>query len=214
MLSKDKTAMLLAEFFGAFVLTGAVLGITAKLGGVPFFGALTAGVTLSLVVMMIGNISGGHANPAVTLGLWSIKKVPTTQAIVFVASQLLGGLAAWRVAEYLLDQKLGRMAESAFDWRIVIAEAVGAFIFTFAIAAALSQKFEGGRLASTIGLALFVGAMVAGMGSAGLLNPAVALGLNSYSVNYIVGPIAGGILGMNVYEYVFATKAPAKKKRK
>ncbi len=206
--------MLLAEFFGAFVLSGAVLAITMKLGGIPFFGAITAGITLAVLVLVIGNVSGAHANPAVTLGLWSVKKVPTTQAIVFVAAQLLGGLCAWRLGEYLTDQVIPKAAGSALDWRIVIAEALGAFIFTFAIAAALSQKYEGGRLAATIGFALFVGATVASLGSAGILNPAVALGLNSYSVNYIVGPLVGGILGMNVYEYMFVTSPATKKKKK
>lgn len=213
MLSKNKAAVLLAEFFGTFVLASAVLGMSTKIS-IPYFSALTAGVTLGLMVLIIGKISGAHINPAVTFGLWSIKKVPTTEAIVYIAAQLLGGLSAWKLAEYFFEQTLPNIAGANFDWRVFTAEAVGAFIFTFGIAAAVGQKLEDGRLAAAIGMSLFVGIVVASMASNGVLNPAVALGIHSYSLNYVAGPLVGALLGMNIYKYVFEVPTPAKKSSK
>lgn len=214
MLSKDKTAMLLAEFLGTFVLTSAVLSMVSKIGGIPFFAAVTAGATLSAMVLVIGKVSGSHINPAVTFGFWSIRKISTTQAIVYIAAQLLGGLCALRVGEYFLGEKVAHTVTKSLDWKVLIAEAVGTFIFTFGIAAAVSNKFEDGKLAAAIGISLFIGIVIASMASLGFLNPAVALGLNSYSVNYIVGPLVGALLGMNLYQYMFVTKEVTKKAAK
>lgn len=211
MLSKDKTAMLLAEFFGTFVLASAVLGVIAKVN-IPIFAAAAAGSTLALMVLVIGKISGAHINPAVTFGFWSVRKVPTPQAIVYIAAQVLGGVSALALASYLLDEALPGIAGKNLDWRVLAAEAIGTFVFTFGIAAAVNQKLEDGRLAAAIGLSLFVGILVASMASNGILNPAVAIGLNSVSVSYIVGPLVGGLLGMNVYQFLFSADGQPKKK--
>jgi hypothetical protein len=51
---------------------------------------------------------------------------------------------------------------------------------------------------------LFVGVIVASVGSAGLLNPALALGLRSWGTVYVLGPLVGGLLGVNLYYLLFA----------
>lgn len=210
MLSKDKTALLLAEFFGTFVLTSVVLGMMTKLG-LSFFVGLTAGITLGLMVLVIGKISGSHINPAVTLGLWSIRKIETNRAIVYVAAQMFGAVCAWRLAVYFYQQQLTPIAKSGLDWRVFVAEMVGTFLLTFAITATISQGMDQGKQAAAIGISLFVGIVIASMASNGVLNPAVALGIRSFNVSYAVGPIVGGILGANAYEYLFSQK-PTKKK--
>lgn len=213
MFDKNKTAALLAEFFGTFVLASAVLAMITKIG-IPYFAATTAGLVLATMVMVIGSVSGSHINPAVTVGLWSIKKVPSAQAIVYIAAQLLGGLCAWRVGEYFLQQQLPNIAGKNFDWRVMLAEALGTFIFTFGIAAAVNQGFEGGKQAAAIGISLTIGIIVASMASNGVLNPAVALGIHSYSLNYVLGPLVGAVLGMNFYQYVVHSTPAAKKSGK
>src|SRR5690606_27914730 len=111
---KNKVAMLVAEFVGTFALTSAVFAVAGR-SSIPFFGAAAAGVTLAIMVLVIGKISGSHINPAVTLGLWSIRKFPTTQAIVYVAAQMLGGLAALRTNEYLTDQTFQKITTQNWD---------------------------------------------------------------------------------------------------
>lgn len=213
MFSKNKVAMLLAEFFGTFVLASVVLASVTKIS-IPFFAAVAAGSALALMVLIIGKVSGAHINPAVTFGLWSIRKVPAPQAIVYIAAQVLGGISALALASYLLGEALSSIAGKNFDWRVFVAETVGTFVFSFGIAAAVNQKLEDGRLAVAIGLSLFVGILVASMGSNGILNPAVAVGLNSISVSYIAGPLVGALLGMNVHKFFFANEESSKKKSK
>jgi glycerol uptake facilitator-like aquaporin len=210
MFGKKKLAMLVAEFLGTYVLASAVFAIVSKLA-LPFFGPAAAGLTLATMVLVIGPTSGAHLNPAVTFGLWSLRKVPTSRAIAFVAMQMAGGFVALRVNQYLMNQTLPNAATTNWDWRVVIAEAIGTFFFTFGIAAALHRGYTGGQLAGTIGASLFVGAIVASLGSGGVLNPAVALGINSWSASYLVAPLVGSAVGMNTYILLFA---PAKTTRK
>jgi glycerol uptake facilitator-like aquaporin len=106
------------------------------------------------------------------------------------------------------------LAETGWDWRIVLAEIIGTFLFTFGIAAAIYNKYEGGRQAAAIGASLFVGILAASFAANGVLNPAVAVGLNSWSVSYAVAPLVGSILGMNLYARLFAPAEVVAKSRK
>lgn len=214
MFSKPKVAAIAAEFLGTFMLSFAVLSVVLRTS-FPFFGALTAGLTLAVLVLVIGKASGAHVNPAVTLGLWSQKKIDTAQSIVYIAAQLLGGLVAVRAAERLIDpQPLLSLTTGGFESKVIIAEALGAFIFTFGIAAAVSNLYDGGKLAATIGGSLFLGIMVASLASNGVLNPAVAIGISSWSWSYAVGPLLGAVLGMSTYNLMFANTKLAKKSKK
>src|SRR5690606_29756089 len=92
----------------------------------------------------------------------------------------------------------------SFDWRVLVAEAVGALVFTFAFAAAVYQRYEGGKAAALIGGGLFMGIIIASVASNAILNPAVALGNQSWARAYIFGPIIGGVIGTNLYVLLFA----------
>jgi len=213
MFGREKVTALVAEFLGVAILTSAVLSIV--LSQIPFslFTATAAGVTLGLLVLAIGPISGAHVNPAVTLGLWTIRKVETTKAVVYIAAQVLGGIAAWQLNEYLWNTPLDKSVKlSDWDWRIFIAEAIGTFVFTFGIAAAVKKGYEGLQLAVTIGGSLFLGVMIASGASAAVLNPAVAIGVQSHGTPYLLGPILGSVVGMNLYIMLSGaenTKKPA-----
>jgi glycerol uptake facilitator-like aquaporin len=93
----------------------------------------------------------------------------------------------------------------------LVAEAVGTFIFGFGVAAAVNGVYEGTKLATVIGGSLALGILAASLGSNGVVNPAVALSLNSMSWAYAVGPLVGAVLGMWAHELMFA---PASTKRK
>ncbi len=203
MFGRRKVAMIVAEFFGAATLTMTVLAVSKSNLGFALFVAAAVGFAMYMLVQTLGSVSGAHANPAVTLGLWTIRKISTTQAVVYVAIQLLGAFVAGRLFVYLINQPLENIAGKSFDWRVMSAEILGAFIFTFGIAAAVYQKYEGTRLAATIGGSLFLGIVLASVASNGFVNPAVALGAQSASRAYIFGPLVGGVLGMNVYAAFF-----------
>ena len=207
MFGKKKVAPLVAEFLGTFSLACAVL-VVAKQINLTFFPAVVAGGTLALMVLVIGFISGAHINPAVTIGLWTLRKVATTTAIMYIFAQMLGGAVAWRFSEYMLSTDLPNIANTSFDIRVLIAEIVGTLIFTFGIASAVFQGYKGLRQAFTIGASLTLGIFIAALGSNGVLNPAVALGIQSWSFVYVLGPIIGSIIGMNLYAQLFAPNLP------
>lgn len=219
MFGRQKIAALVAEFVGTAVLASAVLAMAGRTS-FPFFAAVIAGSVMALMVMVIGPISGAHINPALTIGLWTLRKIQTTQAIVYVAAQMLGGVAAWQLSEFLLDQPLRNTATGGIDWRILVAEAVGAFVFGLAVAAAVSRAYDTSKMAVTAGIGLTAGIVVASIAANGLINPAIAVGIQSWDWSYALGPIAGAIIGMNLYGLVLAptvsvksraaAKAPAK----
>ena len=210
MFGKKKIAMLVAEFLGTYALASAVLAMASRTS-FPFFGAAAAGIALALMVLVIGSTSGSHINPAVTFGLWTLRKVPTNQAAAFIAVQMAGGFVALRTNQYLMNEVFENTATTNWDWRVVLAEAIGTFVFTFGIAAAVYKAYEGAQLAATIGASLFVGVLLASFGAAGALNPAVALGVNSWSASYIVAPLVGAAIGMNLYKYLFAAPQPKRR---
>lgn len=205
MLGRNKVAAFVAEFLGAGTLTLVVYTIVARTS-FPLFSGMAAGGAVALFTLALGSVSGANLNPAITFGLWSIRKLSTMRAVMYIVAQMLGGLAAWSLLKYFLGHSLTSVAGSTFDWKIFVAEALGAMVFALGFAAAVVQKYEGGKLAATIGMALFAGVLVASLASNGVLNPAVAVGIQSWSWAYATAPMAGALVGMNVYGMLFAAQ--------
>lgn len=204
MLSKEKTAELIAEFIATFTLVSVVLGISTR-STFPFFIAAGAGLTVGLMVILLGSVSGAHANPAITLGLWSKQLIKTNKAVAYVAAQVLGGAVALASYQFLVNSTLNRPSAN-FDWRVFAAEALGAGIFGFGVAATINQKLKGGVQGAAVGISLMLGILMASVASEGLLNPAVAIGVDSVGWDYIVGPLVGALIGMQLYGAIFETK--------
>jgi glycerol uptake facilitator-like aquaporin len=198
-MNKRQIAALLAEFVGTFTLVLVVLNVSRY--GLPLFTALAAGVSVAVFVSAFSKVSGGHFNPIVTFGLFAIRQVSVLRTIGYLAAQALAAVAAWKLYEYFTERTLTN-ATTELDWRILTAEAVGGLIFGIAVAAVVTQKIEGYQAAYTVGAGLFLGLTVAGLASNAIVNPAVALGIRSFDINYLVGPIVGGILGMLLVAYL------------
>lgn len=213
MFGRHKIAVIVAEFMGTATLAMAVLSMSIY-KTLPIFPAAAAGMTLALMVLAIGPISGSHINPAITLGQWTMRKITTLAAVVYIVAQMLGGLVAWRLGEYLLNSPIKNSAASKMDWRVFTAEAVGTFIFSFAVAAAVKRGYDGVKSAVIQGLGLFIGIVVASLGSAGMLNPAVALGTQNWSAAYVLAPIIGAILGTSVLVLMSPVEAKKAVKRR
>lgn len=201
---RSRIATLVAEFLGTAVLATVAINVSRSQIGIGYFVAIGVGITLALLVLIFGKVSGAHVNPAVTIGMWTLRKIGTVQALAFLAVQMLGGLAAWQLANYWVGQEITSIAGNTFDMKVLVAEAVGTFIFTFAFAAAVYQNLETGQKAALIGGGLFLGVIAASLASNGVLNPAIALANQSWSRAYIFGPIIGGVIGFNLYVLLFA----------
>lgn len=203
MLSRNKIAMLVAEFLGTGILTAVVLAVSKSNIGIPYFVSLAVGLTLASLATVLAPISGAHLNPAITLGLWSARRIKTLPAVTYIVAQLLGAICAYLLYTYFVNSHWANSGK--FESRVLVAEATGAFIFAMGWAATVYRRLEGGKAAFAVGASLTVGILVASVGSGGMLNPAVALGARSWVWGtYVLGPVLGAIIGFNLYALLFA----------
>jgi glycerol uptake facilitator-like aquaporin len=193
-------AALLAEALGTFVLVLVVLNVSRY--GLPFFTAIAAGLSVAAFTSAFAHLSGANFNPAFTLGLFSIRRLSFVRTVAYLVAQAVAALGAWKLYEYFTERTL-KNATTPFDWRIFTAEAVGALVFALgATVAVVHEKLEGWQAAATVGVSLFLGITVAGLASNGIVNPAVALGVRSFDLNYFLGPVVGFIVGALLVAYV------------
>ncbi len=204
MFSRKKIAMIAGEFLGTAVLTMVVLAVAKSSIGIPYFVGLAAGLVVTGMTLAVGAATGGHFNPAITIAFWTARKAKTSKMVVYVAAQLLGGIAAYALYRYFVGQ--GWPNSGHYEAKLLVGEAVGAFVFGFGFAAAVYQRAENGKAAAAIGIALTLGIIVASSASAGFINPAVALGARYWGWGtYVLGPVLGAVIGVNLYNLLFAT---------
>ena len=203
--NKVKYGPVTAEFVGTFALALAVLASTwGILPIVPT--AVIAGLTLAIFVMSVGHASGANLNPAVTLGLFSIRKLDAANTVSYLIAQFSGALSAMVIMSLFLEGELVTRLTVSSDYKTFFAEFLGALIFTFGIASALQQKLKGADSGLLIGGSLSLGIILASLGSAGVINPAVATSLGLFNWTNALGPVLGAIVGMNVYVLAFGKK--------
>jgi glycerol uptake facilitator-like aquaporin len=212
MFGKRKVAGVVGEFLGTATLAFVVLDVSRSTIGLPYFVAIAAG----LAVVMAGVSFAGdvHLNPAVTLAMWTARRTKTLTAVVYVAAQLLGAWAAYGLYKYFMHGTVQHVS-GGYDARILVAEAAGAFVFTLVAASVLYEKVWGARRAVVVGAAYTLGVLVASAAANGFINPAVALGSNSWGWGtYVLGPILGAIIGINLYALLFSGAEPVVAKAK
>ncbi|UPA22944.1 aquaporin [Candidatus Peribacteria bacterium] len=187
-----------AEFLGTFLLATGV-GVTIGIPGSGVPTAVLAGLILGTMVYSIGAISGAHINPAVTVSLFSVGKIKAPAAISYILSQLLGGGLALLLQMYhfpfTLEQSMDNMALTA------VGEIIGTFILVWGICSVVYGKVQDSASGLTIGASLTIGAIIASIGSYGVLNPAVAAGLGIFAPVYLLAPFVGGVLAAQLYRW-------------
>jgi aquaporin Z len=189
----------IAEAVGTGILA-LVVGLSLT-GSFPVATPVLAALTLGLFVYSIGHISGTHINPAVTIGLWSVGKISLNEAIKYVVAQIVGaGLVFVFLPSLVMEVTKLPIQQTPM---IGLAELFGTAIFTFGIASVVYGKVDKIVSGLVIGGSLLLGiACAALLGSNGILNPAVAFGISSLNIMYILGPIVGSVCGMQLYRYV------------
>ena len=151
--------IVLAESIGTFILTLVALFSASVLA------PLYVGLTLMVIVMTIGAISGAHVNPAVTFGLWTMRKLKTVLLPFYWGAQFLGAMAAVVLIGSLTNGGFSVHFDqfTNFSWGIFTVELIGMATFMFGIAAAISRKdLKVAGKAVGIGVSLSVGLFIAG----------------------------------------------------
>lgn len=187
-----------AEYFGTFILTIVVIASIA--GDFSVSTATLASLTLLIFVYTIGNVSGCHLNPAVTLGIFSLKKINTRQALGYLMAQLLGGATAFYLSNFLdLTSRIKFSTENT----ALFGEFLGMLIFSFGISAVVNKAFDDDMYGVVIGGSLLIGLAIASLFGAGaFLNPAVMLGLGVSSVQYVIVDLLGSVAGFQLYKLI------------
>ena len=187
----------IAEALGTFALSLTVA--LSLVGHFPIPTPVLAALVLGLFVYSVGHLSGTHINPAVTIGAWSIQKISRNDAIMYIIAQFVGAGATLGTLAFLGINSTGLAVFN--NLTVGGAEALGTFFFTFGIASVIYGKAPHGFSGLVVGGSLLFGIAIAVMlGSNGVLNPAVALGIQTFSLAYVLGPIIGSVLGMQVYK--------------
>jgi glycerol uptake facilitator-like aquaporin len=215
-MNTKQLAKLVAELVGTFTLTAVVL-VVGRTYGTPLFTTFAAAVALAAMVSVLGHVSGGHFNPALTLGMLSTNKASLKKAVTYIPMQIAGAVLAWKAYEWVVGDPRRAVTQIGveFDWKIFAAELVGMVIFALAVSAVAAKKQSDNTAGATVGMGLLAGSLATSVVVmnkqivSGVLNPAVAIGIgfrpeNSSYWAYLLGPVAGAVIGMNMYKYFFS----------
>jgi hypothetical protein len=116
---------------------------------------------------------------------------------------------AWQLFQYLTNHAM-QAKNVPFSTPVWLAEVVGTAVLALAFTAALNRGVAVLNSAFTVGAAYFAAILIAATASAGYVNPAIALGSRAWSGVYVLGPLVGGVIGVNLYTYFFGTAPEAK----
>jgi len=168
----------LVEFVGTFFLVFTV-GCTVVGNGAGALAPLAIGSALMVMVFAGGHISGGHYNPAVTLGVWLRGKCESKDVAPYMISQIIGAVLAALAVKYL---KAGAAVTpmSLSTLPALLAEFLFTFALVFVVLNTATAKGTAGNsfYGLAIGFTVMTGAFAVGNISGGAFNPAVAMGIS------------------------------------
>jgi MIP family channel proteins len=224
---RDRTAAaLIAEAFGTFlfffvgagsVVLGDYLAANGGTGPGLLGVALAHGLVLAVLVSALGAVSGGHFNPAVTLGVWIMGKVTPVRAALYVVAQLVGGLAAGLALKVVFADawQASNIGTPALGAGITPAVGIGveavltALLVLAVIGTAVDPRAPKiGGLA--IGLAVAADILVGGPLTGAAMNPArwfgPAVAAGAYADWYVwwIGPAIGAAVAALIYRSALA----------
>lgn len=224
-ISQDDWRKVLAEVVGIFFFFFIGIGSIPAAGNVGnLYVAMAHGFALALAISALGHVSGGHFNPAVTIGLLVARKISPLLAVLYILAQLIGGVLACWALTVVIPQgiwqgfqlgtpslSLNNLANGVVSG--VIVETILTFFLVLAVLGTAVDPRAPKIAGFGIGLTVFVGILVGGPLTGGVMNPARAFApalvsgdWNSDWWVYWVGPILGGLIASLLYMGLFMPK--------
>jgi glycerol uptake facilitator len=235
---------MLAEAIGTFLLvligTGSAIGAawivhtyvpTGAIGALGGFAEWLAvswgfGITAIAVIYTFGKVSGGHINPAVTIGLLVTKNIPSKDAVFYLIAQFIGAIIASLCLLGIFGVDIGvgigalganAPAVGISSWQALLGEILGTFLLVLVVmGVAIDKKADHGVYGLSIGMAIGISLTFLGPITGGCINP--ARGFSPYLVSFLVGnpaglvwsnylifligPIVGGIIAALLYSFI------------
>ena len=230
-MGNDLARRSVAEFFGTFWLVFGGCGAAVLAAGFPNLGigfvgvSLAFGLTVLTMAYAVGHISGGHFNPAVTIGLWSAGRCATGDGVLYIVAQVIGAIAAagvlWLIASSQPGWMPGGFAANGYGdlspgkyglAGCFVTEVVMTFFFLFIIIGTTSKGAAAGFAGIPIGLGLTLIHLVSIPVTNTSVNPARSTGpalfagagriqqLWLFWLAPIIGAIIAGLLSRWMYE--------------
>jgi aquaporin Z len=220
----------LAEFLGTFWLVfggcgSAVLAAAFPELGIGFAGvALAFGLTVLTAAFALGHISGGHFNPAVSVGLWVGGRFDAKDLVPYIISQVIGAIAAAFVLYLIVQGQAGFQGTGGFATNgygdlspgkyalssVIIIEIVLTAFFLIIIMGATDKRAPAGFAPIAIGLALTLIHLISIPVTNTSVNPARSTGVAFFAETaalsqlwvFWVAPIVGAVIGALIYKGV------------
>jgi aquaporin Z len=200
----------IAEIIGTFALifcgTGAIIINQESGGAITHQGiAATFGLIVIAMIYAVGNISGAHLNPAVTIAFWVAKVFPAKEILPYIISQGIGAFLASLILRFLFpaNQMLGASLPAGSEMQSFILELILTFILMFVIIHMATGSKEQGMFAGlAIGSVVWLEALFAGpicgasMNPIRSLSPAIVSGHTEHLWIYLSAPVLGAIIAV------------------
>ncbi len=211
----------LAELIGTFALvfcgTGAIVINEVSGGTVGHLGiAFTFGFIVIAMIYSIGDISGAHINPAVTIAFFVSGEFPKSEVIPYITAQIIGAVLASGILKLLFPttSSMGETLPAGGAMQSFVLEIILTFFLMFVIIHVATGSKEVGIMAGlAIGITVLLEAMFAGPISGASMNPARSLSPALINFNftnlwiYLIAPIIGALLSIYAWKII---KTPSK----
>lgn len=214
---------LIAEAFGTFCLVfagcGAMVVNEVTGGAIGHAGvALTWGLIVAAMIYAIGDVSGAHINPAVTVGFWLAKQFPGTRVLPYILAQVVGAFLASAMLRLLFPESQTLGATIPHDmgrvWQSSVLEVLLTLILMFVIlCVAIGSKERGLMAGIAVGAVVGLEAMFAGPICGASMNPARSLAPAVVSMNaealqsvlaYVLATVLGAALAVPLWHVIYA----------
>ncbi|OAJ33062.1 aquaporin [Piscirickettsia salmonis] len=193
-----------SELIGTYILASIVLITLIPSIPFPIATPIAAALTLGLCVYMFGNISGCHLNPAISFSMLLLKQISVLTLLKYWFAQIIGGLVAYIMINLYVP--VGKEA-----WLITnhtasfsgIGELLGSAFFSFGVFSTIYIKINKNIVGIIVAVSLLIGITISHNASYGVLNPVIALATKAWSLDYLLMPFFGALIGSFVSKLLF-----------